>query len=515
MSADPLDKQLVEAVLSRPRRAKADLEEAKLAGLRPSRPKAGVAIAGDDDDEDDDEDLDLGVEAAEDGADVGIVVVADDGVVDPGGQAAGRRAGQARPEGGRGAHRRGARRDLGRHDRHRRPGPDVPQGDRQGRPPDRRGRGRPGQGHRARRADGRGAVEGDRLALGVDPQRHRAQDPTAKPQHRLPFGEEAHDLVRRAISDETTADLLVADARLPPHQGRPRRAVGGDQGAPQGGQEARPRLQRGTDGRDLPAVRRLRVPGRPQRRPRLARQRGSAGDLRLDPRGRRLPGARALDPGRQRRRSAQAMGYDPEVPLNTKPRDRQGHDRGHRPRRARAADLGQPPAGRLDRQEVHRPRHVVPGPDPGGQHRADPGGREVRLREGLQVLDLRHVVDPAGHHPGHRRPGADDPHPGPHGRDDQPAHPRVARPAPGARPRADGRGDRRGDVQGPGGPGHAGEGPRDHQGLAGAGLAGDADRRGGGLPPRRLHRGPRGPRARPRPRRTSSSRSRSRPCSTR
>ena len=43
MSADPLDKQLVEAVLSRPRRAKADLEEAKMAGLRPSRPKAGVA----------------------------------------------------------------------------------------------------------------------------------------------------------------------------------------------------------------------------------------------------------------------------------------------------------------------------------------------------------------------------------------------------------------------------------------------------------------------------------------
>src|SRR6187399_848929 len=84
MSADPLDKQLVEAVLSRPRRAKADLEEAKLAGLRPSRPKAGVAVAGDDDDDDDDdEELDLGAEGAEDGADVGIVVVADDGVADP------------------------------------------------------------------------------------------------------------------------------------------------------------------------------------------------------------------------------------------------------------------------------------------------------------------------------------------------------------------------------------------------------------------------------------------------
>src|SRR6476660_6726392 len=79
MSADPLDKQLVEAVLSRPRRAKADLEEAKMAGLRPSRPKAGVAVAGDDDDDE----LDLGAEGAEDGADVGIVVVADDGVADP------------------------------------------------------------------------------------------------------------------------------------------------------------------------------------------------------------------------------------------------------------------------------------------------------------------------------------------------------------------------------------------------------------------------------------------------
>jgi len=43
MPADPLDKQLVEAVLTRPRRAKADLEEAKLAGLRPSRSTTAVA----------------------------------------------------------------------------------------------------------------------------------------------------------------------------------------------------------------------------------------------------------------------------------------------------------------------------------------------------------------------------------------------------------------------------------------------------------------------------------------
>jgi hypothetical protein len=88
MPADPLDKQLVEAVLSRPRRAKADLEEAKLAGLRPSR--AGAAVADPDDDDDDDTDLDLGPEAAAaagagaatDETEV-IVEVTDDGVADP------------------------------------------------------------------------------------------------------------------------------------------------------------------------------------------------------------------------------------------------------------------------------------------------------------------------------------------------------------------------------------------------------------------------------------------------
>jgi len=85
MSADPLDKQLVEAVLSRPRRSKAELEEAKTAGLRPSRSKAGTAVASDDDDDDDDDDdLDLGPDAAAaDGADVGMIVIADDAAADP------------------------------------------------------------------------------------------------------------------------------------------------------------------------------------------------------------------------------------------------------------------------------------------------------------------------------------------------------------------------------------------------------------------------------------------------
>jgi hypothetical protein len=83
MPADPLDKQLVEAVLSRPRRAKADLEEAKLAGMRSPRGRTAVAVAPDDD-EDDDTDLELGPvvgEPDEDGT-VSVEVVSEDGTVD-------------------------------------------------------------------------------------------------------------------------------------------------------------------------------------------------------------------------------------------------------------------------------------------------------------------------------------------------------------------------------------------------------------------------------------------------
>ena len=65
--ADPLDKQLVEAVLSsRPRRTKRELEEAKLATMRPRRAGAAVAPASADPDadvdDDDDEDLDLSLD---------------------------------------------------------------------------------------------------------------------------------------------------------------------------------------------------------------------------------------------------------------------------------------------------------------------------------------------------------------------------------------------------------------------------------------------------------------------
>ncbi len=74
--SDPLDKQLVEAVLTRPRRAKAEVEEAKLAtrGLRAAK----VALPKVDDDEDDD-DLDLGSGASIGEGDVGVEVVGADG----------------------------------------------------------------------------------------------------------------------------------------------------------------------------------------------------------------------------------------------------------------------------------------------------------------------------------------------------------------------------------------------------------------------------------------------------
>ncbi len=81
--ADPLDKQLVEAVLTRPRRAKADVEEARLAtrNLRAAK----VVLPKVEDDEDEDDDLELGPEPGGDGTadgnagDVGVEVIGEDG----------------------------------------------------------------------------------------------------------------------------------------------------------------------------------------------------------------------------------------------------------------------------------------------------------------------------------------------------------------------------------------------------------------------------------------------------
>jgi RNA polymerase sigma factor RpoD-like protein len=79
MPVDPLDQQLVEAVLTRPRRAKADLEEAKLAGIR-------TKVVDDDiDTEDEDDDLGPAVAVADDDTDdVNVEVVAEDADATPG-----------------------------------------------------------------------------------------------------------------------------------------------------------------------------------------------------------------------------------------------------------------------------------------------------------------------------------------------------------------------------------------------------------------------------------------------
>ena len=87
--------------------------------------------------------------------------------------------------------------------------------------------------------------------------------------------------------------------------------------------------------------------------------------------------------------------------------------------RARRADPGQPAPGGAHRQEVPQPRHLLHGPDPGRQHRADEGGGEVRVRARQQVLHVRVLVDQAGHRASDRRQGARDPDPGARQREDQ------------------------------------------------------------------------------------------------
>jgi hypothetical protein len=117
-------------------------------------------------------------------------------------------------------------------------------------------------------------------------------------------------------------------------------------------------------------------------------------------------GSRATPAGTARAREAPDA-IDPG-PQAGQPRHRDR--RGDGPPREEGNGRGEPPARDLDSEEVHEPRPAVPGPDPGGQHRPDEGGGQVRIPPRLQVLDLRDVVDPPGHHarrsPTRRAPSA-------------------------------------------------------------------------------------------------------------
>ena len=103
----------------------------------------------------------------------------------------------------------------------------------------------------------------------------------------------------------------------------------------------------------------------------------------------------------------------------------------------------QPPPGRRRRPALPAQWPAPARPDPGGQRRPGARGREVRLPQGLQVLDVRDLVDPSGHHPLDSRPVAHHPAPRPPGGGAGPDPPRAARVQPRARARPGARGDRR------------------------------------------------------------------------
>src|SRR5204863_4432375 len=84
-----------------------------------------------------------------------------------------------------------------------------------------------------------------------------------------------------------------------------------------------------------------------------------------------------------------------------------------------------------------RTRRAVPRPDPGGDAGPEPRSRKVRLAARLQVLDVRHMVDPAVGAARGREPRAHDSRAGARGGAPAEALARGAAARGRARPRGD------------------------------------------------------------------------------
>ena len=165
--------------------------------------------------------------------------------------------------------------------------------------------------------------------------------------------------------------------------------------------------------------------------------------------------ARAGGRGRARTRSLDRHQplhnrFVPDVPQRGRPlpaahrcgRGRAGEaHREGRPAGEGADDQLQPPPRRLDREALPDAGHHARRPRAGGRPRTDPRSGEVRLAQGLQVLHVRDVVDPAGGSAWRRQQGAHDPHPGPRRRARAEGRACPPRARGDARARPDARGD--------------------------------------------------------------------------